>query len=195
MDTFNRENNFNTINPFLIRLKMKPKLTRIKGENNKSQKIYYTKINDNSRIRTRNIDENYSTNPMHMKDSYNNYEKFMKKNSQKFKKSPKTLGVQSEYSIVMNMNPKNNSNSVSKSNDLSSKGFGAKTAMTQSETNKKRDRNTIFKFDYGIYKPVDKKEFFGKDKNVMDFEERKPNPVNVDKNVNTRNFNCTVARK
>ena len=115
MNTSNRENNFYSINPFQIRLKMKPKLQRINGEINKSQKIYYTKIADDSRIHIRNNDENFNTNPMCMQDSYNIYDKLMKKSSLKLKKSPKMLGVQSEYSFVMNMNPKNNSNSVEKS--------------------------------------------------------------------------------
>ena len=146
--------------------------------------------------KTRTIDKKpiYKS-PYDKTDVNENYQKFLAKRKNELRDlSP--FEKDDLFKInVENELKKNNSNSVSKSNDLSSKGFGAKTAMTQSETNKKRDRNTIFKFDYGIYKPVDKKEFFGKDKNVLDFENRKPHQVLVDKNVNTRNFNCTVPVK
>ena len=146
--------------------------------------------------RTRTIDKKpiYKS-PYDKTDVNENYQKFLAKRKNKLRDLSPFEKDELFKINVENELKKNNSNSVSKSSDLRSKNLGAKTATIQSETNKKRGRNVLFKFDYDVYKPVCKKEFFGKNKNVLDFENRKPHPVLIDKNVNTRNFNCTVPTK
>ena len=148
--------------------------------------------------RTKTIDKkSIYKSPYDKTDVNENYQKFLAKRKNKLKNLPPfekddLFKVNVENELKKN---KNKTSSVSKSSDLLSKGFGVRSSTIQNEASKKRGRNILFKFNYGINKSLDKKEFFGKNRNILDFENRKPHPIMVDKNVNTRNFNCTVPSK